>query len=494
MVRAFKPMHRLTEAVHNLGSSELDPETVQLTERSDEIGYLARGLVKATNTQDGLVDQATTDEVTGVHNRAALLLELESRFENTTHAEVDPFAFMILNVGGFEGIRTSLGHQASNELLADLAQNVSAALENGEFIARLNGGEFAVLSAIGTSVADQADLADRIADAAADTFTTSAGTARTTSGVGIVRIPQQAADSAEALRNANFALEEVRRADRGDVVLYHPILSSRFERRSFILNELRQALANESLTMLFQPVLDRDGDVVAVDSHVEWTDSTGSHVGPGEFVPAAEAGGLIDELGMWMMTEACQQIDSWVEAFDWSPLVSVDVSPAQLLSKDLVDFVEHLLEQYPAAKGRLAFDLRRNANSPEAIGYRSDVLVELKKLGVYLSIDDFGSDGSPLRSLSNLPVQQVKISQEFVESLANGKKTTEFLKDIVNIGKGQGLHVVIKGIESGEQFKAVDSMGHNLMQGSALGKPMAADQVAASFQTRHPFFISSEAS
>ena len=91
-------------------------------------------------------------------------------------------------------------------------------------------------------------------------------------------------------------------------------------------------------------------------------------------------------------------------------------------------------------------------------------------------------------------MQQVKISQEFVESLANGKKTTEFLKDIVNIGKGQGLHVVIKGIESGEQFKAVDSMGHNLMQGSALGKPMAADQVAASFQTRHPFFISSEAS
>ena len=200
MFLAFKPLNRLTEAVHNVGSGELDPQTVKLTERSDEIGYLARGLTKVTGQQGDLQQRATTDALTNIGNRAGLVDELESRFANVDEkaGEVTPFAFMILSLEGFQGTRSALGQQASDELLTEVASSLENSLQSGEFVARLNGDEFAVLSTHNSDLNAEADLAERISSAASGLFETSGGTTRTKAGVGIVRIPQHATNSSEA--------------------------------------------------------------------------------------------------------------------------------------------------------------------------------------------------------------------------------------------------------------------------------------------------------
>ena len=496
MFRSFRPMHRLTEAVHNVGSGELDQQTIKLTERRDEIGYLARGLTKVTGQQGDLQQRANTDSLTNTGNRAALVDELETRFANVdaTSNAVTPFAFMILSLDGFQGTRSVLGQQARDELLTEVAASLEGSLEEGEFLARLNGEEFAVLSNFDSDLRTEADLAERISNAASGLFETSAGTTRTKAGVGIVRIPQHADSTSVALRNADLALDEVKRADRGNTVLYHPRLSDGFERHQYLLAELRQSLEAEALTLAYQPTFNREGDLVAVESLARWSDSSGAAVLPAEFIPVAEKGGLIDELGMWAIGEASKQIELWANAYSWAPLVSVHVSPAQMLDVDFVSRVAAVLEEFPDTQGRLAFEMTGNSSSGNAIGYREDVLKELKDLGIYLIIDNFGTGNSPLSSLSELPVDQINISQGFVRSLAKDPQASAFLADIAGLGKGRGLRVAIKGIESKFELKVVRGMEGDLFQGYLLGKPVSAGEVEQQFGVKpEAFAIDSEA-
>ncbi len=493
MFLAFRPLHRLTEAVHNIGEGSLDTQTVQLTERRDEIGYLARGLTKVSDLQGNLEHRATTDDLTGIGNRAALVDELERRFagdEGST--EIRPFAFMILNLDGFQGTRSALGQQASDELLTEVGASLQAALKPGEFVARLNGDEFAVLSEFESDLTGQAELAERISGAASGLFDTSGGTTRAKAGVGIVRIPQHATSTPEALRNADLALDEVKRADRGDTVLYHPRLSDGFERHLYLVSELRDGMSTSNFSLAYQPTYNRSGDLVAVEALARFRDAQGALVSPAEFIPIAEKAGLIDELGMWVIDDVCQQIDAWVRSYDWAPLTSVNVSPIQLLDNDFVSGVEKALERFPSAKGRLAFELSGNSSSPHVLGTRHDVLADLKELGIYLILDDFGTGNSPLSSLSELPVDQIKISQDFVQALKGDAEAAGFLADIVELGKGRGLRVGIKGIESRFEFKVVHGMACDLFQGYELGKPMPKDQLEQHFGVTSEVFDSAK--
>ena len=491
MFRSFRPLSRLTETAHLIGTGDTQ-QTIELTERRDEIGYLARGLAKVSNLQQDLEHRATTDELTNIPNRAALADELTERFENVDSKtnEPEPFALMILNLEGFNETADSLGHHAANELLTGVAGSLSESLNPGEFVARLNSDEFAVLSANGTDIAYQAELSNRISAAASATFETNSGAARTQAKVGIVRIPQHATTTDEAMRYADLALAEVRRVDRGDAVLYHPSLSHGFDRHLVVMSELRQALDQEALKLNYQPLYDGSGDIVAVEALARWTDSNGTPVSPDEFIEVAEKAGLIEQLGAWALTEACEQISNWDKAFTWSPLVSVNTSPTQLLDPDFAPMIANLFERFPKAEGRLAIEVTGGGFEAKDNDARVETLLTLKELGVYITIDDFGSGKSSFSDLQDRLVDQVKADPSYIQDAANDPRARKFLSDIITLSNGRGIAVALKGIETAKQLRIAQELSSNLLQGFFLESALPAEQVELKFGKRHKSFES----
>lgn len=494
MFLSFRPLHRLTEIAHALGTGDGD-RSVELTDRRDEIGYLAKGLAKVADLQQTLQHQAYNDALTEIPNRAALVQELERRFDDltTTDPQTGAFALLIVDLDGFKEVNDGLGHQAGDELLGALAKTLHDALEPGEYLARLGGDEFALLSRLDPDIENTFhDIAQRAADSASGVFRTSAGDARVTASIGIALIPKHGATCHEAMSHADLALYEVKRSGRGTSLVYNPAFSESFERHLYLVAELRKALDAEALTVEYQPLYDTAGNVASLEGLARWTDTTGTSISPAEFIPIAESVGLIEQLGGWVLEEGCRQISEWAQHHDSVPSVSINVSTLQLRSPNFVQSVEALLERHPAARGRLCLELTESVLVQRESDWHRKVLESLSNMGVRLAIDDFGTGYSSLNYLHKLVVDQLKIDRTFVISACEDPKQTKLLAGIVGLGKGLGLSVVLEGIETPDELKLAQDLGCDLVQGFLLGRPMPPEQVAQRFGVTHPEFTSEQ--
>ena len=487
MFRSFRPLHRLTEAAHAIGTGDHD-QTIGLTDRRDEIGYLARGLVKVSDLQRTLEYRAYNDSLTAVPNRAALVKELDRRFAQLDGNDPDghAFALLIIDLDGFKEVNDGLGHQAGDELLIALARSLCDSLEPGEYFARLGGDEFALLSATDPNIEDHvADVAERASLQASGVFTTSAGDACVSASIGAAVIPNHGTTSNEAMRNADLALYEVKRGERGTTKIYEPAFADAFDRQLYLVSELRRVLDAEELTVVYQPIYDMDGNVRALEGLARWQDVNGGPISPAEFIPIAENVGLIDQLGGWVLERACRQITEWAASYSELPRVSINVSTLQLRNPDFVASIARLMEKYPAAQGQICLELTESVLVPGKGDWHRPVLAALTEMGVCLSIDDFGTGYSSLNYLHELVVDQVKIDRTFIDAAIEDDKQRQLLAGIVGIGKDLGLCVVLEGIETVDELELARTLDCDLLQGYLLGKPMSPQMVAARFGVAH---------
>ncbi|RZV44213.1 MAG: diguanylate cyclase, partial [Acidimicrobiales bacterium] len=265
MFWSFRPLHRLTEVAHVLGSGDDEDPSIDLTERRDEIGYLARGLAKVADLQQSLERRAYNDALTSIANRAALLQELDDRFEQITNGEASAFALLIVDLDGFKEVNDGLGHKAGDELLIGIAASLKESLLPGEFLARLGGDEFALLSAIDPDIEANVDeLVQRAFANASGVFNTKAGDASVSASIGIALIPHHGTTSAQAMTHADLALHGVKKKGRGESMVYESHLAASFERRLYLVSELRNALNEKLVRLEYQPLYDTAGKLCAV--------------------------------------------------------------------------------------------------------------------------------------------------------------------------------------------------------------------------------------
>ncbi len=493
MFWSFRPLHRLTEAAHALGRSDgFDDESFELTSRRDEIGYLANGLAKVADLQRKLEFRAYNDSLTSVPNRAALVKELEDRFSSSRPGP-ESFAMLIVDLDGFKKVNDGLGHQAGDELLKTVAERLESVLADGEFLARLGGDEFAVLSAFSDDIRHEVDdLAERVSKQASGAFETRAGEARVSASVGVAVIPEHGRDTESAMSAADLALYDVKRSGAGAVRIYERSLSESFERQLHLVTELRLALANDHLSLAYQPIFDMAGHLTGVEGLARWNHPVEGPISPGEFIPIAESAGLIDELGSWALREACRQAERWAADGLSLPMISINVSTLQLRQPNFVASIAELLAAHPAARGRLCLELTESVLADQTGWYRQ-VLADLTALGISTSIDDFGTGYSSLSYLRNLPVDQVKIDRSFITAATKDPEHRQLLSGIVGLGKGLGLQVVLEGIETDEEFETVRHLDCDTLQGFLLGRPMAPEQVAEQFGLVQQRFVPAKA-
>ena len=441
-----------------------------------------------------LAYQAYHDPLTGLANRARFRVEVDRALARHGQAH-DSVAVLFLDLDHFKTVNDSLGHAVGDQLLVEVARRLLHATRGCDTVARLGGDEFAVLLDQVRTDADVLTVVERILrmmrtpvalDRAEVTVGTSIGVARATPGDG--------AD--EMLRNADVAMYRTKQRGRGGYELFAPAMHAAVVERLELEADLRRALADPAaeLRLVYQPIVALDDErIVGLEALVRWEHPARGTINPMQFIPLAEATGLVVPLGRWVLRAACRQAAEWRRgageadgtADADAPYVAVNLSGRQLEDAALIDDVAAALAESGLDPARLLLEITESILMQRADA-APRTLHALKALGVRLAIDDFGTGYSSLAYLQRFPVDVLKIDKAFIDGVASGGSDAALARAIVGLTATLGLRCVAEGIERPEQAAELRAAGCGYGQGFLFARPVAAQETSALIAARAP--------
>ena len=420
---------------------------------------------------------AYSDPLTGLANRALFKRRLASLIESCT-LEGRSGALLLIDLDRFKEVNDSLGHAAGDELLMRVAAVLRDELGPRAFIARLGGDEFAALvEASDMSGAALTALADRLIVRLTGPVDLTEGEAFVGATIGIACLPEHGATAEAAVRNADLALYTAKEAGRGRAQLFEPVYAEAVDQRLDLARHLRHAVETGALKAHYQPQVDlRTGAVASFEALLRWTHPVRGPISPAEFIPIAESSGLIVDLGLWVLREACQQGRAWLDAGLPPRVISVNVSPAQIWSMDFETAVAAILAETGFPAKLLCLELTESLFVDHTEERISRTLKALSALGLRLALDDFGSGYSSLGYLTRLPFDWLKVDRGFVDGISTAPDKRKLLAGIIALSHGLGMTVVAEGAELPAEVDVLNALDCDLVQGFVFSPPIAPDQ------------------
>jgi diguanylate cyclase len=424
---------------------------------------------------------AMHDPLCGLPNRIFFGERLEAVIEEV-RAGSSPAAVFYIDLDHFKDVNDTLGHPVGDELIRNVTLRLSRALRGGDLVARLGGDEFAVISSIGDDTEKMMALAQRLIAAICAPYAMGGQNIVIGASIGIAVIENDCAGSADALRFADMALYRAKNEGRNRACIYDAAMDADLSNRKLLETDLRDAIENHGLRVLYQPIVNKSGDtVVGVEALCRWTHPTRGEIPPVEFIAAAEHSGLIIELGAWVLRQACLDGLAWPEL-----TVAVNVSPLQFRRTDFYDVVERTLTETKFDPTRLELELTEsvllgNVDSAEA------AMLRIKALGVRLALDDFGTGYSSLLYLRRFPFDKLKIDRSFVLSIEKAADAAAIVHAVVSLGRGLGMKVTAEGVETADQQLFLRAAGVHCMQGYRFGKAVTPAEITARLRATEPF-------
>ena len=418
------------------------------------------------------------DGLTGLPNRA-LILDRVERALARARREHSQLAVMFLDLDGFKDVNDMFGHAAGDELLCAVSARLSGLLRDSDTVGRLGGDEFVVLAEGDSLDAGPEVIADRIREVLATPFVLGASedvSAQIHTSVGIATGLRPSAD--DLLRDADIALYEAKHTGRNRVVLFATEMHTAAEQRHELQNDLRQALSEEQLFLLYQPTFDlATNSVTGVEALLRWQHPTRGLVMPDEFIPLAEETGLIVPIGAWVVRQACHQGADW-QRHDNTVGVSVNVSARQLDNDaGYVADVRAALSDSGLRPDSLTLEITETALMRDADASAGH-LRALKDLGVRIAIDDFGTGYSSLGYLRQFPVDSMKIDRSFISGIADNPEAGAIMHTLVQLGKALGIETLAEGIEESGQLNRLQREACDSGQGYLFARPLTANDVS----------------
>ncbi|MDU3047221.1 putative bifunctional diguanylate cyclase/phosphodiesterase, partial [Bradyrhizobium sp.] len=348
-----------------------------------------------------------------------------------------------------------------------------AQIRPGDMLGRLGGDEFVIV--LQNRDALEASLAAaRITAALAMPLTIGKRQVPMSASMGLSLYPDNATDIETLIKQADGAMYKAKRAGRATYRFFSADIDKLAEERLMHSTALREAIASEALTLNYQPqICTRNGAIHGVEALARWHDPVLGEVSPSKFIPLAEECGLIEQIGVWSIKQACQQMASWRRAGLDIPCISVNLSPINFQNVNLAAVVAQIL----AANDLPAKMLMLEITEGVILNERATVIAtmsELRNMGVGLSLDDFGTGYSSLSRLAQLPIHELKIDRSFMRDFENDQGTRAIVTAVVRVGQSLDVKVVAEGVETEPQRRLLAELGCDAMQGFLFARPMAA--------------------
>jgi diguanylate cyclase (GGDEF)-like protein len=416
---------------------------------------------------------AEYDSLTGLANRHRMTRRLEGILAAYKSAKRS-CALMMLDLDRFKQVNDTMGHPAGDELLRQVAERLRAIIgERGE-IGRLGGDEFQVILPDLDDRGKLGELANKVIQIISQPYPIDGKRAIIGTSVGVAVAPYDGIDKDEMVRASDLALYSAKKSGRGTFRFYSADLKDEEEERRLLLDDLREALVTEKLELHYQPVVrTADNVVVGFEALMRWEHEERGFVSPAVFIPAAEEGNLINQLGEWALHTACKAAVNWPK----SVRVAVNVSAVQFANPALPDIVRQALGASGLEPDRLELELTESVfmGDSETIDF---TFKSLKELGVKLALDDFGTGYSSLSYLRSAPFDKIKVDKSFVDSCTQkDKNSAKIITAIIGLSEALGMETTVEGVEAFDQLELVVSKGARFIQGWIYSKALRLTEI-----------------
>jgi diguanylate cyclase (GGDEF)-like protein/PAS domain S-box-containing protein len=420
---------------------------------------------------------AQYDYLTDLPNRL-LLNDRLSQAICAAHRLQQHLAVLFVDVDRFKHVNDSLGHLIGDKLLSSIAQRLVDSVRNSDTISRQGGDEFVILLSSVAHAADAAFSAQKLLTVAGMPHRVEEHDLQVSISVGISIYPDDGTDAETLVRNADIAMLNAKDNGRNNYQFFRPAMNEHALERQSIEGSLRHALDRGEFVLHYQPKLDLATETLTgAEALIRWRQPERGIVFPLDFIPIAEQCGYIVPIGRWVLREACRQRRNWLDAHLAAIPIAINISAVELRSNNFVEHVRAILQETELEPRYLEFELTETAFMQDSQSTIA-VLRALKDMGIQLTLDDFGTGYSSLSYLKRFPINALKIDKSFVRGVCTDSDDSKLVSAVINLGRSFHLQVIAEGVETREQFIALQALNCGEGQGYYFQKPIAANEFA----------------
>ncbi|MCW8930448.1 MAG: EAL domain-containing protein [Gammaproteobacteria bacterium] len=419
---------------------------------------------------------AFNDELTGLSSRAHFYQNLEEliKVSNRHHRR---FGLLYIDLDNFKDVNDSLGHDAGDLLLREIAKRLEFVCRENDFVARLGGDEFCIITKDVDDDYSAVHVAQRCLDSIAKPIELLGRKFKPACSVGIAHYPDDGKDLSTLLKAADTSLYAAKEHGKNQYAFYNQELTQKAEYRFQVEQYLREAIEKNQLSLVYQPqVKINTGEIIGVEALSRWHDSRLGHITPTEFIPIAERIGMIKPLTEWVLRTACNQAVTWKNAGFPVLRMAVNISPKHFLDIDFVSLIKRIIDETGMDPTQLELEVTESVVQTDEQNLM--VFRDLKALGVLLAIDDFGTGYSSFASLKHLTADCLKIDKYFINDILTDKDAQLLIRSMIEIGHNLEQGIIAEGIESTKQLNALQKLECETAQGFLFSKPVSADEVS----------------
>ncbi|WP_057833059.1 bifunctional diguanylate cyclase/phosphodiesterase [Colwellia sp. TT2012] len=424
---------------------------------------------------------ALHDPLTGLPNRLLFQDRLQQAIA-LAKRHGHKFAVFFMDLDNFKIINDTMGHEVGDELLKEVALRLSETGRDMDTVARLGGDEFAFIINKIDTIADAVNFAQRFNKLLKTPIEVNGNNINIGSSIGVTIYPDDADNSEELLRNADIAMYQAKDDGRNTTRFFTREMNAKLQQNKEILTDLAESLTQGHFELYYQPIFTIDHKtLVGAEALMRWHHPEKGMIPPDTFIAVAEQSGLINELGDWVLAQACRDIKTFVNAGISAIKVAINISPVQFRRKDFLQQMLLILEQHDVSANCIELEITEGAvmdNVAQAI----DMMQTLHDAGFQLAMDDFGTGYSSLSYLKRFPIQKVKIDRSFISDLENDEDNKSITTAIIQMSHSLGLDVLAEGVETAAQLQYLQGEKCDFVQGYYTGRPMPASQFIETFK------------
>ncbi len=468
------------DTIHNF-------ESRIVTIDDNETLCLIRDITERKDAERRIIQLAYFDSLTGLPNRQSFQERLKQEIERARHTQ-GKLAVLFLDLDGFKGINDALGHNAGDLILQWTADRLKDSTRFSDFVSRnsadeseielsrLGGDEFTAIIPNLARAEDALLLAQRIHASMRRPFHLDTRDVVLTTSIGIALYPDDGENSEDLLKHADTAMYHAKSEGRDNCQFYSTSLTQRAEKRLNLENDLRNALHNQELHLLYQPQFDVASErICSVEALVRWQHPQQGIISPQDFIPIAEETGLIIPLGEWVLHTACMDAARWQQA-GLTLQVAINLSPIQFNNPDLVKTVLNILDETGFPPSQLILEITEGALMDHT-DHTIATLNTLREYNIQIALDDFGIGYSSMNYLKRLPINNIKVDQSFVSGLMNDRDSMAIVRAIISLSQNLGFNLTAEGVETLEQAQVLKYFGCETLQGYYFSKPVRMEDI-----------------